>query len=86
MRATKTRLEALEGKAGGRLPILILSYDGLHGLLADGLYHGPGGTAYTADELTELETQYTVVVLSWSDDWPPGRDAVGDHFQMTWMD
>lgn len=87
MRTTKTRLEALETKAGGKLPPLILSYEGQHGALKDGLYHGPGGTTYTADELTELEKQYTVVVLSWSDDWPPGGGADdANNLQMTWGD
>lgn len=86
MRTAKTRLEALETKAGGKLPPLILSYEGQYGALKDGLYHGPGGTVYTADELEKLSEQYTVVVLSWGD-WPPGHGGDnGDNFQLSWGD
>ena len=71
MTTNRTRLNRLARRLDERapaLPFLILSY----GLEGD-LYLGQN-RSYTADELTELETRYQLIIVSYGE-WPPDKSA-----------
>lgn len=84
---TLKRLErqAARRNLGRVLPIKILTYGDLDG--NDGLYHA-GDRTYTEEEMTALQADYQLVIVTYGDgqtggDGPPGD---GRHIQMTWGD
>ena len=86
MTTNKKRVDLLEEKTGGKdkLPILVLEpvdYD------KDHEYHvaGEPERRYTRDQFEELGERFTLIVVKWAKEWPPGRaDGDPDHISLKW--
>jgi len=70
----RSRLTQLEKKAAppdAVKPILIMKCE-------NEVYHSEGRD-YTADEVDELKEHYQLIIICYSDEWPPGDMKIREH-------